>query len=55
MRAKKEESQKSPIPERDQDYPAPERPPNVQEEAEQSIQEMEEPPQAEGDRESADR
>lgn len=41
---------RSPLTADEQEYPEPERPLNPQEEAGQSIQELKDPPQAEGDR-----
>lgn len=52
---KKPDEKRSPQRAEEQDEPKPERPMNPQEEAGQSIQELDDPPQAEGDRESADR
>ena len=51
MREKKLNGHRSPIPTDEQEYPEPERPLNTQEEAGQSIQELKDPPKAEGDRE----
>jgi hypothetical protein len=51
---REEEHKTSPIRSDEQEFPAPERPINPDEEAGQSIQELDDPPQAEGDRESAD-
>lgn len=49
-----DEHKTSPIRSDDQEYPAPERPTTPEEDAGQSIQELDDPPQAEGDRESAE-
>ena len=48
------ESARSPKPAEEQEYPEPERLLNVQEERGESIQELEHPPKAEGDREDAE-
>ena len=50
MVEKRDDHRKSPQRSEDQEYPEPERPLNTQEEAGQSIQELRDPPQAEGDR-----
>jgi hypothetical protein len=45
---------RSPLTSEEQEYPVPERPTNTQEEAGESLQEMDDPPQAEGDRDEGD-
>ena len=49
MRDKRSKA-RSPLPADEQEYPEPERPTNTLEEAGQSVQYLEEPPKAEGDR-----
>ncbi|HET8656769.1 MAG TPA: hypothetical protein VFL93_14700 [Longimicrobiaceae bacterium] len=51
---KKEEEHKSPIPSRDQDYPEEERMTTPEELAGQELEELEDPPQAEGSREDVE-
>ena len=55
MSERSDRPERSPKRAAEQDHPEPERPLNAQEEAGQSIQELDDPPQAEGDRESAER
>ena len=50
MKRDKERDERVPKRADEQDQPEPERPLNAQEEAGESLQEMDDPPQAEGDR-----